>query len=123
MSVNFLEEIDRNYKKKNILIVGQLSSSLVALGIAIAISLGAITWVHLVVASLLQGTVMSLMMPSRQAIIYELVGEGSLMNAIALNAAAMNLLRLSSGSSGNFALTSSTHSRLMTSGGRSGSGK
>lgn len=37
---------------------------------------------------------MSLMMPSRQAIIYELVGEHSLMNAIALNAAAMNLLRL-----------------------------
>jgi len=56
--------------------------------------MGAITWVHLFIASLLQGTVMSLMMPSRQAIIYELVGERSLMNAIALNAAAMNLLRL-----------------------------
>ena len=56
--------------------------------------MGAITWVHLFVASLLQGTIMALMMPSRQAIIYELVGEQSLMNAISLNVAAVNLLRL-----------------------------
>lgn len=81
-------------RKKRILVVGQLASALVALGIAVSISMGTITWVHLFVASLLQGVVMSLMMPSRQAIIYELVGERSLMNAIALNAAAMNLLRL-----------------------------
>jgi len=81
-------------RKKRILIVGQLASALVALGIAVSISMGTITWVHLFVASLLQGVVMALMMPSRQAIIHELVGERSLMNAIALNAAAMNLLRL-----------------------------
>ena len=81
-------------KKKDILVAGQLSSALVALGIAISISMGAITWVHLFVASLLQGTIMALMMPSRQAIIYELVGEQSLMNAISLNVAAVNLLRL-----------------------------
>ena len=80
--------------KKSVLIVGQLASCLVALGIAVSITLGAITWIHLFVASLLQGAVVSLMMPSRQAIIYELVGESSLMNAIALNAATMNLLRL-----------------------------
>ncbi len=80
--------------KKYVMIVGQLLSALVALGIAISISLGAISWVHLIVAGILQGTVMSLMMPSRQAIIFELVGEDALMNAIALNAAAMNLLRL-----------------------------
>jgi MFS family permease len=80
--------------KKSILIIGQFASGLVALGIAVYITLGAITWHHLFVASFLQATVASLMMPSRQAIIHELVGESSLMNAIALNAAAMNLLRL-----------------------------
>ena len=80
--------------KKYVMIVGQLLSALVALGIAVSISLGAISWVHLIVAGIIQGTVMSLMMPSRQAIIFELVGEDALMNAIALNAAAMNLLRL-----------------------------
>ena len=46
------------------------------------------------VAAFLQGLVMALMMPARQAIIYELVGENTLMNAIALNAAAMNFIRL-----------------------------
>ena len=80
--------------KKYVLIAGQLLSALVALGIAVSISFGAISWVHLIIAGVLQGTVMALMMPSRQAIIFEIVGQDSLMNAIALNAAAMNFLRL-----------------------------
>jgi MFS family permease len=80
--------------KKNILVAGQLASALVALGIAISITLGAISWLHLFVAALFQGLVMALMMPARQALIYELVGENTLMNAIALNAAAMNFIRL-----------------------------
>jgi len=81
-------------KKKTILLAGQLATGMVALGIALSISLGTISWVHLFVAGFLQGLVMSLMMPARQALIYELVGEEILMNAIALNSAAMNLLRL-----------------------------
>jgi MFS family permease len=81
-------------RKKSILVAGQLASALVALGVAISITAGAISWVHLFVAALFQGLVLSLMMPARQALIYELVGENTLMNAIALNAAAMNFIRL-----------------------------
>jgi MFS family permease len=81
-------------RKRNILIAGQFASALVALGIAVSITLGAISWFHLFAAAFLQGLVMALMMPARQALIYELVGESTLMNAIALNAAAMNVLRL-----------------------------
>lgn len=81
-------------RKRSIIIAGQLASALVALGIAVSITVGTISWVYLFVASLLQGLVMSLMMPARQALIFELVGEDTLMNAIALNAAAMNFLRL-----------------------------
>lgn len=81
-------------KKKTILLAGQLATGLVVLGIAVSITVGTISWVHLFVAGFLQGLVMSLMMPARQALIHELVGEDTLMNAIALNAAAMNLLRL-----------------------------
>ena len=80
--------------KKTILLAGQFASAFVALGIAVSISVGTISWVHLFMASLLQGIVMSLMMPARQAFIHELVGEESLMNAIALNVAAMNFIRL-----------------------------
>ena len=81
-------------RKKTILLAGQFASALVALGIAVSITVGTISWVHLFVASLLQGLVMSLMMPARQAFIYELVGKKTLMNAIALNVAAMNFVRL-----------------------------
>lgn len=81
-------------RKRGILIAGQVTSALVALGIAVSITMGTISWAHLFIAAFLQGLVMALMMPARQAIIYELVGENTLMNAIALNAAAMNLIRL-----------------------------
>jgi len=81
-------------KKKTILLTGQLATGAVALGVAVSITVGTISWVHLFVAGFLQGLIMSLMMPARQALIYELVGEEVLMNAIALYSAAMNLLRL-----------------------------
>lgn len=81
-------------RKKSILVAGQLASALVAFGIAVSITAGAISWIHLIAASVLQGLVLSLMMPARQALIYELVGANTLMNAIALNAAAMNFIRL-----------------------------
>ncbi len=81
-------------RKKSILVAGQFASALVALGIAVSITVGTISWIHLFAAALLQGLVMALMMPARQALIYELVGENTLMNAIALNAAAMNFIRL-----------------------------
>ncbi|MGD2097423.1 MAG: MFS transporter, partial [Desulfobacterales bacterium] len=81
-------------RKKSILVAGQLASALVAMGVAISITAGAISWVHLFMAAFFQGLVMALMMPARQALIYELVGRDTLMNAIALNAAAMNFIRL-----------------------------
>ena len=81
-------------RKKSILVAGQSASALVALGIAVSITVGTTSWVHLFVAALFQGLVLALMMPARQALIYELVGENTMMNAIALNAAAMNFIRL-----------------------------
>ena len=80
--------------KKQVLIVGQLASTVIILGVAVSITLGSVTWIHLIVASFLQGIVMALMMPARQAIIPELVGTRMITNAVALNGAAMNLLRL-----------------------------
>ena len=64
--------------KKYVLLIGQASSAAVALGIALSLSLGYLShenpgsWWILIFASLLQGTIMGLMIPSRQAIIPEL---------------------------------------------------
>lgn len=80
--------------KKQVLIIGQIASAVITVGVAASISLGSITVWHLLIASFLQGIVMALMMPARQAIIPELVGTNMITNAVALNGAAMNLLRL-----------------------------
>jgi MFS family permease len=87
-------------QKKGILIFGLLGSAIIPLGIAILLSTGYISrensgsWWVLMVSSFLQGTVMGLMMPARQAIIPEIVSREHAMNAIALNWLGMNVLSL-----------------------------
>ena len=80
--------------KKKVLILGQVSSAALALIVALMITTDLINWEWLLAASVVQGMIMALMMPSRQALISELVGEEGLTNAVALNTAGMNLNRL-----------------------------
>ncbi len=86
-------------QKKYIMFAGQASSSVVTLGTALALSLGYLSaerpgsWWILMITSLLQGTIMGLAMPSRQAIIREIVSQEQLMNAVALNTLGMNIFR------------------------------
>ncbi|TFG47434.1 MAG: MFS transporter [Candidatus Brocadiia bacterium] len=86
--------------KKYVLLIGQVGSAVVALGIALSLSLGYLShersgsWWILMVASLLQGAIMGLMVPSRQAIIPEIVDKEQIMNAVALNAMGLNFFRL-----------------------------
>jgi MFS family permease len=77
--------------KKRIIQIGQMASLLVALFIATLIATDRIKWEYFLVVSLIQGSVMPLMMPARQAIVPQLVGNARLMNAIALNAMIMSL--------------------------------
>ena len=87
-------------QKKRILLLGQAASAGVALSVAIAMFVGTISLEDgtgvgfLIATSAVHGLVMGFMMPSRQAIIPELVGSRRLMNAVALNAAGMNINRL-----------------------------
>lgn len=77
--------------KKRIIQAAQVVSMGVALFIAASITTGTITWIHLLAASAMQGSVMPLVMPARQAITPQLVGMERLTNAIALNAMVMSL--------------------------------
>jgi MFS family permease len=87
-------------EKKWVLLAGQVAFSLVSLGIAIALATGFLSashpgsWQLLVVSSALQGGIMGLMMPSRQAVIPHLVSEEKLMNAISLNTMGQNTIQL-----------------------------
>jgi MFS transporter, DHA1 family, staphyloferrin A biosynthesis exporter len=52
------------------------------------------SWWILILAAALQGTVTSLMMPSRQMMLYEIVGGQQVLNAVSLNTMAMNGMRV-----------------------------
>jgi len=87
-------------QKKYVIIAGQVGSALVTLGIALALTLGYLgpdrpgSWWLLIVSAVLQGAIMGLMMPSRQAIIPEIISAEQVMNAISLNTMGMNVFRL-----------------------------
>ena len=80
--------------KKYVLVAGQTASAVLSLAIGLLISLNLIQWGHLIGAGVIQGLIMGLMMPARQALVPELVEEKHLTNALALNAAGMNVNRL-----------------------------
>lgn len=87
-------------EKKWILLAGQAAFALVSLSIAIALMTSFLSakntgsWHLLIVSSALQGSIMGLMMPSRQAIIPQIVSQDNLMNAISLNTMGMNTIQL-----------------------------
>ncbi len=87
-------------QKKTVIQIGQAASAVVAFSVAISLTTGYLSaenegsWWFLIFNSFLQGTIMALMMPSRQAIIPEVVQPGQVMNAVALNSLGMNTLRL-----------------------------
>ena len=80
--------------RKHVLQVGQLANGAIAAGIGVLLFLDMLRFEHLMMSALLQGAAWALMMPARQAMIPDLVGERRMMNAVALNTAGMNLMRL-----------------------------
>lgn len=84
------DKIDRK-----LLIQGaQLVAALLALVLGVMVDTDIITWQHLMVSSMVQGALFSFMMPARQAIIPQLVGQSGLTNAMALNAAGMSAMTM-----------------------------
>ena len=87
-------------EKKYMLLFGQAAFALVSLGVAIALTSGYLSAAHegswwvLVVASGLQGGIMGIAMPARQAMLNDIVSTDGLMNAISLNFMGMNALQL-----------------------------
>ena len=86
--------------RKHVLQVGQLLNGGIAATIAVLLFLDALTFGHLLASAAVQGLVWALMMPARQAMIPDVVGEARLMNAVALNTAGMNVMRLAAPGAG-----------------------
>lgn len=88
--------------KKYVLGIGLAGSAVVSLAVALLLTTGYIStdnegsWWVLALSAVLQGCIMGLMIPSRQAIIPEIVDEDEIMNAVSLDSTGMNILRLAS---------------------------
>ena len=80
--------------RKRVIQAGQATSAIIALVIGVMIATGTVTWVHLLVASMVQGSTWAFMMPARQAFIPQLVGRDNVGNAVALSAAGMSVTTL-----------------------------
>ena len=88
--------------KKWILQIGQAISALLAIGVGLLVASGQLRYEHLFVTSIVQGVVQAIMLPASQAMVPEVIGRKGMMNAISLNAAGMNFVRLLAPAAGGF---------------------
>ncbi len=86
--------VSDRFSKRNVLIVTQSCTGLVALFVAILILTDVVQIWHIILSSILSGTIFAFNMPGRQGLISELVSRENLTNAVALNSAGMNLNRI-----------------------------
>ena len=94
---------DRVARRKVIVQIGQLTNALNTAVVGVLLVADLLTFEYLFVAAVVQGITMALMMPARQALLPGLVPPASRMNAVALNAAGMNSMRLIGPAIGGFA--------------------
>lgn len=90
--------------KKRIVQSGQLSNTVVAVALAALMLSDLLVFWHLLACAVIQGSINALIMPARQSLIAEVVPEAQLMNAVSLNTAAMNVMRLVAPTFGGFLL-------------------
>ncbi len=87
-------------QKKRILVGCLAVSAVIALGVALSLHTGSLSrentgsWWILMTSAFFQGATMGLLMPTRQALIPEIVGREHVMNAVALNLLGFNVLSL-----------------------------
>jgi MFS family permease len=82
------------FERRKVMMVTQLMTAIVAVTVSALVRADMMTIPLLFLAGVIQGTVMSFGGPARQVFVAEVVGERELMNAMALNNAAMNLSRI-----------------------------
>ena len=80
--------------RKRLIVFAQGGNAAIILVIGILDMTNTITFWHILVSGTINGSMMAFNMPSRQAIISDIVPEEKLMNAIALSNSGMNLTRI-----------------------------
>ena len=90
------------WSKKKLIAASQIGSAVVTFGLGILDFTGVIQFWHLLASGLLNGVMMAINVPSRQAIVSDIVPKEALMNAISLNNSAMSITRILGPALGGF---------------------
>lgn len=85
--------IDR-FPKRNILIFTQSLSLIITMFLSVLVWTGKVQYWHILLTATVLGITNAIDMPSRQAIVIDLVGKDELLNGVALNFIAFNLTRV-----------------------------
>ena len=80
--------------KKRLIVIGQSGNAAMTAVLALLDFTGVVAFWHVLAIGFANGSMMALAMPSRQAILSEIVPECSLMNAISLSNSGMNMTRI-----------------------------
>ena len=80
--------------RRNLVIMSQSGNAIMTVVIGILDITGIVSFWYVMIIGFINGSLMAFNMPSRQAILSEIVPEKSLMNAISLNNSGMNLTRI-----------------------------
>jgi MFS family permease len=90
--------------KKHVVQLGQVANMSVSGVLAALMLADLLIFEYLLVCAVIQGAINAMIMPSRQAMIPEIVSTERLMNAVALNTAGMNVMRLAAPAAGGVLL-------------------
>ena len=82
------------FPKRLVLQGGQFFDGIASVVVAVLLTAGILTFTHLLLMGLAHGAAVAFMMPSRNSMIPEIVGEERMMNAVALGTASMNGTRM-----------------------------
>ena len=82
------------FSRKKLIVFSQIGSGILTLILGTLDLIGIVTFWHIMVIGIFNGSLMSINMPSRQAIISDIVPDSKLMNAISLSNSSMNLTRV-----------------------------
>lgn len=93
-SAPFAGALADSLDRRRLLLLSTSGSAAIAVVLAVLVQSEMISLWHLYVVAMLDGFLMAVSQPVRQAMIYDVVGPDDLTNAIGLNSVTMNLMRI-----------------------------
>ncbi|WP_231037539.1 MFS transporter [Pectinatus frisingensis] len=90
----FAGVIVERHNKRKIILITQFLSMIQSIILTLLTYFGAVNYVHILILSTFLGIIQTFDMPARQSFLHEMVPKDSIMNAVSLNSAVVNLAKI-----------------------------